>query len=104
MRIGSVEYVKDCLTFVSALGGQILTLVPSTVGKITPMGSPADEWRWCVDALRGARRTRRPSACGSGLEPLNRFETYFLNRCEQALALCRRRRRGTSAWRSTRST
>ena len=22
-----------------------------------------------------------------GLEPLNRFETYFLNRCEQALAL-----------------
>ena len=61
------QYVKDCLTFVSELGGQIVTVVPSTVGKIVPMGSPADEWRWCVEALQAsARRTRRRSACGSG--------------------------------------
>jgi sugar phosphate isomerase/epimerase len=87
MRMGSVEYVKDCLTFVSALGGQILTLVPSTVGKITPMGSPADEWRWCVEALRECQAHAETVGVRIGLEPLNRFETYFLNRCEQALAL-----------------
>ena len=38
-----------------------------------------------AQAMPGARRDA--SACGSALEPLNRFETYFLNRGEQALAL-----------------
>ena len=33
----SVQYVKDCLSFVSDLGGDILTVVPSTVGKVTPI-------------------------------------------------------------------
>ena len=87
MRLGSVEYVKDCLTFVSELGGRIVTVVPSTVGKITPMGSPADEWRWCVEALRECQAHAETVGVRIGLEPLNRFETYFLNRCEQALAL-----------------
>ncbi|MBE2315515.1 sugar phosphate isomerase/epimerase [Solirubrobacter sp. CPCC 204708] len=87
MRIGSVEYVKDCLTFVSQLGGQIVTVVPSTVGKITPMGSPADEWRWCVESLRECQAHAESVGVRIALEPLNRFETYFLNRGEQALAL-----------------
>jgi D-psicose/D-tagatose/L-ribulose 3-epimerase len=87
VRLGSVQYVKDCLTFVSQLGGKIVTVVPSTVGKIVPMGSPADEWRWCVDALRECQAHAETVGVRIGLEPLNRFETYFLNRCEQALAL-----------------
>jgi D-psicose/D-tagatose/L-ribulose 3-epimerase len=87
VRLGSVQYVKDCLTFVSELGGRILTLVPSTVGKTVPMGSPADEWRWCVEALKPCQAHAERVGVRIGLEPLNRFETYFLNRTEQALAL-----------------
>ena len=37
---------------VAALGGKILTIVPSTVGKIKPMGSPEEEWRWAVEGLK----------------------------------------------------
>ena len=81
------QYVKDCLTFVSELGGKIVTVVPSTVGKIVPMGSPAEEWRWCVEALKECQAHAETVGVRIGLEPLNRFETYFLNRCEQALAL-----------------
>jgi len=87
VRLGSVQYVKDCLTFVSELEGKILTIVPSTVGKIVPMGSAADEWRWCVEALKECQEHAESVGVRIGLEPLNRFETYFLNRCEQALAL-----------------
>ncbi len=87
VRLGSVQYVKDCLSFVSALEGRILTVVPSTVGKIVPMGSAADEWRWCVDALKECQAHAESVGVRIGLEPLNRFETYFLNRAEQALAL-----------------
>jgi D-psicose/D-tagatose/L-ribulose 3-epimerase len=86
-RAASVAYVKDCLTFVSRLGGKIVTVVPSTVGKTVPMGSPADEWRWCVDALKECQAHAETVGVRIGLEPLNRFETYFLNRCDQALAL-----------------
>src|SRR3954451_16283808 len=87
VRLGSVQYDKDCLSFVSELEGKILTLVPSTVGKIVPMGSPDDEWRWCVEALKACQDRAERVGVRIGLEPLNRFETYFLNRTEQALAL-----------------
>jgi sugar phosphate isomerase/epimerase len=89
MRLGSIEYVKDCLTFVAELGGKIVTVVPSTVGKITQMGSPADEWRWCVESLRECQAHAETVGVRIGLEPLNRFETYFLNRHDQALALAK---------------
>src|SRR4051794_3708655 len=52
VRQGSVSYVKDCMTLVSRLGGKILSVVPSTVGKVVPMASAAEEWSWCVQALR----------------------------------------------------
>ncbi|HET6547689.1 MAG TPA: sugar phosphate isomerase/epimerase [Solirubrobacter sp.] len=87
VRLGSVEYVKDCLTFVSELGGRILTLVPSTVGKIVPMASPDDEWGWAVETITECQAHAESVGVRIGLEPLNRFETYFLNRGEQALAL-----------------
>ena len=51
------------------------------------MGSPADEWGWCVEALKECQAHAETVGVRIGLEPLNRFETYFLNRCEQALAL-----------------
>ncbi len=87
VRIGSVAYVKDCLTLVSNLGGKIVTIVPSTVGKIMALGSPQDEWRWAVESLKQCQEHAESVGVRMALEPLNRFETYFLNRCEQALAL-----------------
>ena len=86
-RQATIAYVKDCLTLVSELGGSILTVVPSTVGKIVPMASPDDEWRWAVDGLQECQAHAETVGVRMGLEPLNRFETYFLNRCDQALAL-----------------
>src|SRR4051812_43373190 len=37
VRIGSLAYLRDCLTLVRELGGEMLCVVPSTVGKITPL-------------------------------------------------------------------
>src|ERR671918_2172429 len=52
VRRASIEYVKDTLSLVSSLGGKILTVVPSTVGKVVPMASPEEEWAWCVEGLK----------------------------------------------------
>src|ERR687892_128160 len=55
--------------------------------KIVRMGSPEDEWRWAVESLREVNAYAEDKGIRLALEPLNRFETYFLNRHDQALAL-----------------
>ena len=87
VRRAGVEYVKDSLQFVSDLGGEILTATPSAVGKTEPMGSLETEWRWCVDALRECQEHATALGVRLAIEPLNRFETHLVNRCDQALAL-----------------
>jgi D-psicose/D-tagatose/L-ribulose 3-epimerase len=87
VRRGSVDYCKDTMDQIAAWGGEILTIVPSTVGKVVPMGSPEDEWKWAVEALKEVQDHAEKVGVRIGLEPLNRFETYFLNRTDQALAL-----------------
>ncbi len=87
VRVGSVQYVTDTIDMISALGGEVLTVVPSTVGKIVPMGSAEDEWDWAVESLKECQAHAESKSVRLALEPLNRFETYFLNRHDQALAL-----------------
>jgi sugar phosphate isomerase/epimerase len=89
VRLASVQYVKDCLTLVASMGGRILTVVPSTVGKVVPMGSPEDEWQWAVDGLKECQAHAEQVGVRIGIEPLNRFETYFINRADQAVALAK---------------
>ena len=51
-RARSIGYVNDCITMVKELGGEEISVVPATVGKITPDSTPENEWRWAVDALK----------------------------------------------------
>lgn len=86
-RQNSVQYVKDCITMVKELEGFEITIVPSTVGKIQPQGEPDEEWRWAVQSLKQCYDHGLKEGVRLALEPLNRFETYFLNRHDQALLL-----------------
>ncbi|MDA2928877.1 sugar phosphate isomerase/epimerase [Acidobacteria bacterium AH-259-O06] len=88
-RAESVQYVKDCITMVKELEGEEITIVPSTVGKIKPQGEPEEEWKWATESLRQCYEHGLKEGVRLALEPLNRFETYFLNRHDQALLLAR---------------
>lgn len=88
MRASSVQYVKDCIQLVHDLDGQILTLVPGTVGKIVPDSTPENEWRWLVEGTKEVYEFAEAKGVRIGIEPLNRFESYLITRAEQALALC----------------
>jgi sugar phosphate isomerase/epimerase len=88
-RAKSVDYVKSVVRFAHELGGEEVTIVPATVGKIIPDGTPEDEWRWVVEALREVYALASQLGVRMALEPLNRFETYFLNRADQAVALAK---------------
>ncbi len=86
-RARSVQYVKDIITMVKELNGHMVSVVPGTVGKIVPDGRPEEEWLWAVDALKECYDFAQKSGILLGIEPINRFETYFVNRGDQALAL-----------------
>lgn len=87
VRANSVKYIKDCITMVHELDGREMTIVPSQVGKVVPMDSPEVEWGWAVEGLKEIYAHSEPLGVRLALEPLNRFETNFLNRHDQALKL-----------------
>ncbi|MET3876934.1 sugar phosphate isomerase/epimerase [Chitinophaga sp. OAE865] len=86
-RARSVQYVKDIIKMVKELDGHMVSVVPCTVGKIVPDGRPEEEWKWAVDALKEIYNYSEASGIVIGIEPINRFETYFINRAAQALTL-----------------
>jgi sugar phosphate isomerase/epimerase len=86
-RAASVKYVTDTITMVKELGGQEITIVPCTVGKLVPEAGPDEEWVWAVASLKQCYEHGQREGVRIAIEPLNRFETYFLNRHDQALLL-----------------
>src|SRR5262245_1274313 len=86
-RAKTVDYMKDVVTMVSELEGEIITLVPATVGKIAPDGTPEEEWQWLIEGVTQVYEHGKKKGVRIAIEPLNRFETYILNRADQALAL-----------------
>ncbi len=88
-RAKSVQYIKDVVTMVKELDGHMVSVVPGTVGKIVPDGRPDDEWKWAVDGMKQIYEYAESVDILLGIEPINRFETYFVNRGDQALALAK---------------
>lgn len=87
VRASTVQYLKDCITMVKELEGREMTIVPSQVGKVKAMASPEEEWAWAVEGLKEIYAHSEKAGVVLGLEPLNRFETNFLNRHDQAILL-----------------
>jgi D-psicose/D-tagatose/L-ribulose 3-epimerase len=91
VRAASVEYLKSCITMIKELrggdGGGTMSIVPSEVGKVKEMASPEQEWEWAVAGLKEVNAHANGEGVRIALEALNRFETNFINRHDQALLL-----------------
>ncbi len=87
VRASSISYLNDCITMVKELEGHEMTIVPSQVGKVAPMDTPEQEWAWAVESLKEVYDHAQKEGIRIALEPLNRFETNFLNRTDQAMLL-----------------
>ena len=87
VRAETVQYLLNTVDMIKELEGYEFTIVPGEVGKVTPTASPEEEWQWAVEGLREVYAHAEKAGVRLALEPLNRFETYFLNRHDQALLL-----------------
>lgn len=87
IRRSAVQYVKDCVDMAVALGAPLVIVVPSPVGKNGPESTSEDEWNCAVESLREAGNYAFANHISLAIEALNRFETYLVNRLEDAKKL-----------------
>ena len=88
VRARGVEFLKTCVDRTAELGARLVCgPMYAGLGVMTGRRRTAEEWKWAVEGLQVVARhaeTRQVTIC---LEPLNRFETYFLNTLEDAASL-----------------
>jgi sugar phosphate isomerase/epimerase len=86
-RSDSVQYVKDTVTMVKELEGYEVSIVPGEVGKVNADATPEEEWQWAVEGMKEIYEHAQKEGIKLAVEPINRFETYFISRADQAKAL-----------------
>jgi D-psicose/D-tagatose/L-ribulose 3-epimerase len=88
-RERAIDRLTGCINAARDVGATILAGPMYTpVGFLTGQRRTADEWRWAVDSWQRLDRVVEAAGIEVALEPLNRFETYFLNTAADAARLC----------------
>jgi D-psicose/D-tagatose/L-ribulose 3-epimerase len=82
-------HMEDCVKTAADVGAKIMAgPLYSPVGYLPGRRRTADEWRWAVDCYQSLGPVLQQYGVTIAIEPLNRFETYFLNTAQDAAALC----------------
>jgi len=85
-RRRGIDHLVKAGELFSELGGNIVTGVTyGAWGKLTGKGRTQQEWEHSVASLKEACRLVRNRNVTFGVEPANRFETYFLNTAADAI-------------------
>jgi len=87
-RTKTIEYIKSCLEFGNQIDNcKIFTMPVSPRWKIKPLMSIKEEWTYAVEGLRKIGKLAEDYDMIIAIEPLNRYETYFIRTVDQALKL-----------------
>lgn len=89
VRAAAVAHLRASADFAAAVGAGTMVVSPSAAGKTTRLAPPADERAWAIEGLRAVGEHAAGLGVELVLECWNRYETYFLNRLEQAAELWR---------------
>jgi D-psicose/D-tagatose/L-ribulose 3-epimerase len=83
-----LRFVRRALELCAALGVDLLCgPLYAPVGELPGRPRTAEEWRTCVGALHTIGLAAEDLGVRIALEPLNRFESYFLNTAEDGRRL-----------------
>ena len=95
VRRRAVAYLQECVDFAVAVSAPLIIVVPSAVAKTSPVGEVASEEAWveaaarewanAIDSVKQAAAYADPRGIRLAIEPINRYETFLLNTCEQGL-------------------
>lgn len=86
-RSAAIQYVKDLADFAAAMECPTVVVHPTANMKIAPLADPEQEWAWAVESIREAGEYAGRLGVNFSLEAWNRYESYFVNRLDQARSL-----------------
>ncbi len=88
IRENAKVYLKRAIEIIAELGGDTYVgPMYSAVGKLVGRARNQQEWDWCVAGLQEVSEFAGKHGVTLASEPLNRFETYFVNIAEDAVKL-----------------
>lgn len=87
IRSNAVSYVKECVDFAGSIHAKAISVQATACMKIDPEASMEEEWEWGVLGLRQAGIYAQEKGIRLTLEAWNRYETYLINRLDQALQM-----------------
>jgi D-psicose/D-tagatose/L-ribulose 3-epimerase len=89
-RESALGYLRRCVEITSDLGGDLLCgPMYSVVGKLVGRGRTEEEWKLAVEGIREIAEYASPRGVILAIEPLNRFETYFINTASDVIRFVR---------------
>ena len=89
VRARTQEHLKACIQQTADAGAKVLSgPLYSPVGYLTGVRRTADEWKWAVEGWQALAPAAAAAGVAIGIEPLNRFETYFLNTAADGAKFC----------------
>jgi len=87
-RKRGVNHLKNAARLFSELGADLVAGVVYTAwGKIVGRGRTEEEWKHSAESLKETCRLIRDYDVTLGLEPVNRFESYFINTAADAVKM-----------------
>jgi D-psicose/D-tagatose/L-ribulose 3-epimerase len=88
-RKRAIQHLRECIHLTAALGAKRMGgPVYAPVGYLTKMRPTQEEWNWAVECFQSLKDELAKCDVTLALEPLNRFETFFLNTAADAVRLC----------------
>ncbi|MHC4132318.1 MAG: sugar phosphate isomerase/epimerase family protein, partial [Planctomycetota bacterium] len=88
IRAKGVEYLKACVQATHDIGATNFSgVVYSQFVKPSIQRPTEQAWEYSADCLREAAKFAQDLNVNIGIEPVNRYETYLVNTCEQAIRL-----------------
>jgi D-psicose/D-tagatose/L-ribulose 3-epimerase len=89
VRAKTRTHMQDCIKTAADVGARLIAgPLYSPVGYLPGRRRTADEWKWAVDCYQSLGGLLEQHNVTIAIEPLNRFETYFLNTAADAVKLC----------------
>jgi len=88
VRENGIKFLKELIDIVQYLEGDVLAgVIYAAWGEFTGKMRTKDEWNWCKESLLQVAEYAKEKGVVLTLEPVNRYETYFLNTAEDTRKL-----------------